>query len=198
VTAHDRTLSTLQAVSDLDLIQAARGGDRAAFDALLRLHQDRVFSICLATIRDRELALDATQETFITLFRKLDRFDGRSAFSTWLYRVTMNTCYDVLRRARRHATETFPEHLDPADPSSSDQFAAADVRPELAEALASIPEEFRVAVVLSDLEGLPLAEVADILDVPIGTVKSRVFRGRRLLADILRNQIAPNERPIST
>jgi len=198
VIVHDRTLSTLQAVSDLDLIQAARGGDRAAFDALLRLHQDRVFSICLATIRDRELALDATQETFITLFRKLDRFDGRSAFSTWLYRVTMNTCYDVLRRARRHATEAVPEHLDPADPSSSDQFAAADVRPELAAALASIPEEFRIAVVLSDLEGLPLAEVADILDVPIGTVKSRVFRGRRLLADILRNQIAPNERPIGT
>ncbi len=185
-------------MSDLELIEAARGGDRSAFDALLRLHQDRVFSICLATIRDRELALDATQETFITLFRKLDRFDGRSAFTTWLYRVTMNTCYDVLRRARRHATEPLPEHHDPADPSANDPFDAADVRPELAAALASIPEEFRAAVVLSDLEGLPLVEVAEILEVPIGTVKSRVFRGRRLLAEILRNHPTLDERPIGT
>ncbi len=189
---------TLHPVSDLELIDAARAGDRSAFDALLRLHQDRVFAICLATIRDRELALDATQETFITLFRKLDRFDGRSAFTTWLYRVTMNTCYDVLRRARRHTADVLPEHHDPADPSSADPFDAADLRPELTAALASIPEEFRVAVVLSDLEGLPLGEVADILEVPLGTVKSRVFRGRRLLAEMLRNHTTPNERPIGT
>ncbi len=185
-------------MSDLDLIEAARNGDRAAFDALLRLHEDRVFSICLATIRDRELALDATQETFITLFRKLDRFDGRSAFTTWLYRVTVNTCYDVLRRAARHAADPLPETHDPADPGSNDPFESADVRPDIADALASIPSEFRAAVVLSDLEGLPLGEVAEILDVPIGTVKSRVFRGRRLLAELLRNHSHTNERPIST
>lgn len=193
----DRT-STLSPVSDLELIDAARGGDRAAFDTLLRLHQDRVFAICLATIRDRELALDATQETFVKVFRKLDRFDGRSAFTTWLYRVTINTCYDVLRRSRRHATEPLPEHHDPPDPTAGDSFASADVRADISDALAALPDEFRAAVVLSDLEGLPLAEVAAVLDIPIGTVKSRVFRGRRLLADLLRNHRAPSERPIGT
>lgn len=185
-------------MSDLELIAAARGGDRSAFDALLRLHQDRVFAICLSTIRDRELALDATQETFLTLFRKLDKFDGRSAFTTWLYRVTINTCYDVLRRNRRHATDQLPEHHDPPDPTAEDPFASAEVRTEISDALAALPDEFRAAIVLSDLEGLPLGEVAAVLDIPVGTVKSRVFRGRRLLADMLRNHQPPTERPIGT
>lgn len=182
-------------MEELELIEAAKGGDRRAFEALIRLHEDRVFAICSGVIRNRDLALEATQETFITLYRKLDRFDGRAAFSTWLYRVTTNTCYDVLRRAKRNLADRLPEHHDPVDRTAQDGFEAAELRPDLRDALASIPEEFRAAVVLSDLEGLPLAEVAAILDVPTGTVKSRVFRARRLLAETLGNQSDPSERP---
>lgn len=187
--------STLFPVEERELIAAATQGDRRAFEALIRLHEDRVFAICMGVIRSRDLALEATQETFITLYRKLDRFDGKSAFSTWLYRVTTNTCYDVLRRAKRHLAEPLPEYHDPADRGAQDTLDAVELRPELRDALAAIPDDFRAAVVLSDLEGLPVAEVAEILDVPPGTVKSRVFRGRRLLAERLGNQSDPPERP---
>ena len=138
-------------------------------------------------LRDREAALDATQETFIAVFRKADRFAGRSAFSTWLYRVAVNTCYDVARRTRRKSAAPLPEGFDPADPAASDAYQSAELRPDIEEAIGSLPAEFRAAVILSDLEGLAFETVSDALGVPIGTVKSRVFRGRRLLAEQLGN-----------
>ena len=172
---------------DAELVARYLAGDTSAFDSLMRAHQDRVFGVCLRMLRDREAARDATQDTFITVFRKADRFSGHSAFSTWLYRVAVNTCHDSIRRSRRQATEPLPEGNDPGDPRSGDDIAAADLRPTVETALSSLPEEFRAAVILSDLEGLSLQMVADALDVPLGTVKSRVFRGRRLLAGLLGN-----------
>ncbi len=178
---------TDRASQDEELVRRYLTGDAAAFAELMRAHEDRVFAVCLRMMRDREAALDATQETFLSVFRKADRFSGRSAFSTWLYRVAVNTCYDALRRTRRRPTTALPQHTDPEDVASGDQLAAADVRPTIEAALGELPVEFRAAVVLSDLEGLPLQEVGDLLGVPVGTVKSRVFRGRRLLADALGN-----------
>jgi RNA polymerase sigma-70 factor (ECF subfamily) len=178
---------TDRAADDVALIERYLAGDADAFDELMRAHEDRVFAICLRMLRDREAALDATQETFITVFRKADRFAGRSAFSTWLYRVAVNTCYDVARRTRRRSADPLPEGHDPSDPSAEDGYASADVRPEIEEALEHLPAEYRAAVVLADLEGLALETVSDALGVPVGTVKSRVFRGRRLLAERLGN-----------
>jgi RNA polymerase sigma-70 factor (ECF subfamily) len=187
---------TDRAETDADLIARYLRGDVGAFDELMRAHQDRVFAVCLRMLRDRESALDATQETFVTVFRKVDRFAGRSAFSTWLYRVAVNTCYDHARRKRRHAVTPLPESNDPADASSGDSFLSAELRPQIEAALAALPDEFRAAVVLSDLEGLSLQRVAEILEVPVGTVKSRVFRGRRLLAESLGNLRSPSDTPI--
>ena len=169
------------------LVRRYLAGDADAFDELMRAHEDRVFAVCLRMLRDREAALDAAQETFVTVLRKADRFSGRSAFSTWLYRVAVNTCYDALRRAGRRKTEPLPEHTDPAYTRSGDAYASAELRPSIEEALAELPLEFRSAVVLSDLEGLALQTVAELLSVPVGTVKSRVFRGRRMLANALGN-----------
>jgi len=177
--------------ADLALIERYLAGDVDAFNELMRAHEDRVFGICLRMLRDRDMALDAVQETFITVFRKVDRFAGRSAFSTWLYRVAVNTCYDVTRRTRRTQADPLPEGRDPADPSSQDEFLAVEVRPDIQKALDALPQEFKAAVVLADLEGLALQTVGDILGVPVGTVKSRVFRGRRLLAETLGNPTAP-------
>ncbi len=172
---------------DAALIERYLAGDVAAFDELMRAHEDRVFAICLRMLRDREAALDATQETFITVFRKADQFAGRSAFSTWLYRVAVNTCYDTARRIQRRRADPLPEHRDPADSSAEDDLASVEVRAEIEEALAGLPAEFRAAVVLADVEGLALQSVSEILGVPVGTVKSRVFRGRRMLAGKLGN-----------
>jgi RNA polymerase sigma-70 factor (ECF subfamily) len=161
----------------------------------MRAHEDRVFAVCLRMLRDRDLALDATQETFITVFRKASAFGGRSAFSTWLYRVAVNTCYDLLRRRQRRQADPLPETTDPPDPDVADQLAAVELRPDLEAALAALPEEFRAAVVLADVEGLALQTVSDVLGIPVGTVKSRVFRGRRMLADALGNLRAGSVHP---
>jgi len=188
---------THRAAADYELVQRFVGGDTDAFSELMDAHEDRVFGICLRMLRDREAALDATQETFITVFRKADRFAGRSAFSTWLYRVAMNTCYDALRRSKRRRADPLPDHHDPPDTASEDALAAVELRPDLETALAELPIEFRAAVVLVDVEGVALADAGEMLGVPVGTVKSRVFRGRRLLAEALGNLGRPNDHLIN-
>lgn len=174
--------------ADADLLDRARSGDRVAFDDLIRRHEDRVFAICLRIMRRREDALDATQDTFLTVFRKADQFRGDSKFSTWLYRVAVNTCYDSLRRAKRRPTDPLPETHDPPDDGAGETLASVELRPGLTEALGRLAEEFRNAVVLVDVEGMGIQEAAEILQVADGTVKSRLHRGRRQLAEILGNR----------
>jgi RNA polymerase sigma-70 factor (ECF subfamily) len=174
--------------NEAELLARVVGGDRQAFELVMRNHEDRVFSVCLRILGDRERALDATQDTFLTVFRKASQFEGRSAVGTWIYRIAVNSCYDQLRKTQRRPTESLPEHVDPTDPSAEEAIESAALRPEIESALSQLPADFRNAVILSDLEGLPLPEVAEVLGVPVGTVKSRVFRGRRLLAQRLGNQ----------
>ncbi len=185
-----------RASEDARLVERFVAGDRRAFDELMRAHEDRIFAVCLRVLSDREAALDAVQETFITVYRKASQFSGRSSFSTWLYRVAVNTCYDQLRRHRRHASAPLPQTHDPADPRSEDALTSVELRPDLEAALAAVGDEFRTALVLSDLEGLSLQEIAEVLEVPIGTVKSRIFRGRRLLAEQLRNFSGASRHPM--
>lgn len=185
---------TDRASLDLELIDRYLAGDRDAFNELMAAHEDRVFAICLRMLRDRSAALDATQETFLTVFRKVDRYQAKAAFSTWLYRVAVNTCYDLLRRAKRHKAGEIPEGYDPADASAGDDFDSVELRPEIDAALQSLSDEFRAAVVLVDLQGLSLERAGEILGVPVGTVKSRVFRGRKSLAAQLGN-LRPGPRP---
>jgi RNA polymerase sigma-70 factor (ECF subfamily) len=186
---------THRAAADLDLVERFLDGDVQAFDELMDAHEDRVFGICLRMLRDRDAALDAVQETFINVFRKADRYRAEAAFSTWLYRVAVNTCYDQIRKSKRRAASPLPETLDPADPRSGDEFESAEVRPQIEEALQALPAEFRAAVVLVDLENQALETAANMLSVPVGTVKSRVFRGRRLLAESLGNLRPGSEHP---
>jgi RNA polymerase sigma-70 factor (ECF subfamily) len=186
---------TARSAEDRALIRRYLEGDVEAFDELMRAHEDRVFGICLRMMKDRDQALDATQDVFLTVFRKADRYKEQAAFSTWLYRVSINTCYDHLRRRQRKRTETIPEHLDPSEPHSADVLRAVELRPDIEAALAGISPEFRAAVVLVDLEGMSLDAAADTLDVPVGTVKSRLFRARKQLARELGNLAPGFEHP---
>lgn len=172
---------------DAELIARHLAGDPDAFDRLLTAHQERVFAVCLRILGDREKALDAAQETFITVLRKVDTFQGRSAFTTWLYRIAVNACYDLLRKEGRRPTAPLPETLQPADPAALRELEAAEVRPAIQRALAELPAEHAAVVTLSDLQDLPLHEVAETLQLPLGTVKSRLFRGRKRLAKNLQN-----------
>jgi RNA polymerase sigma-70 factor (ECF subfamily) len=176
------------AAQEAELLARVVEGDHEAFTQIMRNHEDRVFSVCLRIMGNRDQALDATQETFLTTFRKAEQFKGNAALGTWIYRIAVNTCYDLLRKQKRRKTDPMPEHLDPTDHSAEDAVDSAALRPEITAALAAVPADFRSAVVLSDIEGMSLPEIAEILDIPVGTVKSRVFRGRRLLAQELGNQ----------
>jgi RNA polymerase sigma-70 factor (ECF subfamily) len=178
---------------DVELIDRYLAGDVSAFNELMDAHEDMVFGICLRMMRDREAALDAAQDTFLTVFRKADRFQAKAAFSTWLYRVAVNTCYDHLRRAKRKRLDKLPESHDPVDLASEDELGSIEVRPDIEAALATLSDDFRAVVVLVDMQGMSLEQASDTLEVPTGTVKSRLFRARKLLAKQLGNLIEGSE-----
>lgn len=172
-------------------MQRAQRGDRRALDELLRAHQRRIFHLCRRLCGNHDDALDATQEALLTVARRLDRFDGRSSFSTWVYRVATNACLDELRRRARRprlvgSDELARDALSRADArhgTGSDPVAdGVTTRAEIDAALAALPEDFRVAVVLRDLTDLDYAQIAEITGAPIGTVRSRIARGRGMLA----------------
>ncbi len=180
---------------DIELVERYLAGDVEAFNELMSAHEDRVFATCLRMLRDREAALDATQDTFLTVFRKANRFHAKAAFSTWLYRVCVNTCYDYLRREKRTQAAALPDAHDAPDISAGDLLESAEVRPDIESALLELTAEFRSAVVLVDLEGLSLEKASDILEVPLGTIKSRLFRARKQLAQTLGNLRPIDEHP---
>ncbi len=176
------------------LATAAAGGDRGALERLLDRHADRIHALCRRVLGPTEDALDATQEAMIAVARGIGRFDSRSAFTTWLYRVATNAALDEGRRRSRRPrpVETLPEPSTPAGPALE---AQVDARVDIDDALACLPEEFRVAVVLRDLCDLDYAEIAQVLDVAPGTVRSRISRGRAALADLLGNPTDDADRP---
>jgi RNA polymerase sigma-70 factor, ECF subfamily len=181
-------------VSDEALAAGANAGDRAALETLLARHLDRVHAICRRVTGHPEDALDATQEALIALTRGLHRYDGRARFTTWLYRVATNAALDELRRRKRRPepVELSGDRMAGAAPAVE---SAVTARLDVDAALASLGPEFRAAVVLRDLCDLDYAEIAEILGVPLGTVRSRIARGRAASADRLREPAAPPERP---
>jgi RNA polymerase sigma-70 factor (ECF subfamily) len=168
--------------TDQDLVLLFAQGDSAAFEEVVRRHEQRIYNLSLRMLGRPEDARDATQETFLAALRKLPSFRGDSSLGTWLHRVAVNACYDILRRRKRRAEEGLPEDPGAAPGDLAESSAeAVDVQ----RALAQVPEEFRAVLVLHDVQDLPYDEIAEILGVPVGTVKSRVHRGRVGLARLL-------------
>lgn len=147
-------------------------------------HRDRVYAVALRLTRNPADAEDALQDTFLNAYRALGRFGGRARVSTWLYRIAANASYDVINHRHGRDQPLDDGAFEPAAPG--DPYTQNAQRRALEGALASLPDEFREAVVLCDLAGLGAGEAAELLGVPAGTVKSRVFRARALLAVALR------------
>jgi RNA polymerase sigma-70 factor (ECF subfamily) len=177
--------------SDTDerLVRCFQEGSADAFGVLVNRHGTRVYNLCLRILGDPEEAADASQDTFLAALRKLNTFRGDSAFTTWLHRVAVNACYDSLRKKRRRPLlqivrdedDERPEPALPAPDHADDVVFSVDV----ARALLEIPEEFRMVLVMADVQDLPYDEIASVLEIPVGTVKSRVFRGRAALGRAL-------------
>jgi RNA polymerase sigma-70 factor (ECF subfamily) len=179
---------------DDELAAAAAQGDRDALDALLHRHAGMVHAVCRRVLNNAEDALDATQEALLAIARRIETFDGRSQFSTWCYRVATNAALDeARRRARRPSPVDIVAEPRARGPAVDD--AVAD-KLDVDRALAQLSPEHRAAVALRDLVGLDYAEIAKVLDIPPGTVRSRIARGRAALADQLGNrEIEGNQTP---
>lgn len=187
---------------DFHLLERCRQGDLTAFDDIVAQHQDRVFNLCYWVLGDRDDAADAAQEAFVRAYRALSRFRGDSAFSTWLHRIAVNVSNDMIQRRRRvpllYADLSSAENgaeSDPADfhvTETHEEPSRVVLRLERTEAvrqaLAKLPDHYRLVLVLFDLHSHSYEEVANLLELPLGTVKSRLNRARQALRELLQGQ----------
>jgi RNA polymerase sigma-70 factor (ECF subfamily) len=178
--------------TDADLLAAHVAGDPEAFGLLFSRHRDRLWAVALRTLGDPDDAADALQDAMISAFRRASSWRGEAAVTTWLHRVVVNACLDRVRRERIRTADPLPDDLEtrlrtpdraPADPALEAE--AHERRDLVLAALAQLPPEQRAALVLVDMEGYPVADVALMLDCAVGTVKSRCARGRARLAPLL-------------
>jgi RNA polymerase sigma-70 factor (ECF subfamily) len=175
--------------SDADLVRRHLDGDRGAFDEIVTRHRNRVYAVALRICNRHEDALDVTQDVFLAAYRKLSGFRQEALLTTWLHRLAVNAALDLARKRSRRDHPSLDDAVEMADAAPGpDEVAADSVRAaEVRRALASLSPEYRAVVVLHDLQDLDYAAVAAALDVPVGTVKSRLHRARLELARALRH-----------
>ena len=181
---------------DLEQVRAAQAGDREAFDALITRYRDVVYSVAYRFARDPDLALDLAQDVFIRAYRGIKSFRGRSSFSTWLYRIAMNTCIDYTRKQSRSVSsrsvpeevaefaDTVPGERGPfLDPSEN--ALAGELGEQIERAIDALPSYHKSVFVLYEIEGLSYKEIAEVVGCSIGTVMSRLHYARRKLRKML-------------
>lgn len=192
------------------LVMAAKAGDKAAFSRLVEAYQDRIYGYLSRMLADPDEAEDVAQEVFLRAYRSLGRFRGASSFHTWLYRIASNLAIDVARRRKRQENSVYsldaPVDLgeDEYDREIADDSRApaqlseqAAVQQVVRQAVLELPEKLRDVVVLYELQGESYEDIADILDVPLGTVKSRLFNARGQLKKRLQRMVDAGELQVS-
>ncbi|MBI4850226.1 MAG: sigma-70 family RNA polymerase sigma factor [Acidobacteria bacterium] len=188
------------AAEDAALLARLQAGERYAFEELVNKYNTSVYNLALRLSNDREDARDATQDTFLKVYNNISKFRGDSQLRTWIYRITVNQVANQQRwwRRRRREKTVSLDINDPNETSVSQKLASSGLTPEqqalaaekrrmIATALEKIKFDFRVAVILRDIEGLSYEEIAETLEVSVGTIKSRIARGREELRDLLRS-----------
>ena len=180
--------------ADLALVRRAKKGDYRAFDLLVLKYQSRIVSIAFKFVKEIQLAEDISQESFIKAYRSIDSFREESAFYTWLYRITANTAKNYLiskgRRKESSISElSISENEDffelPTNDSPEQILMAQSLKDTIYDALSGLPEDTRTALSLREFEGLNYEEIAEIMNCPVGTVRSRIFRGREALENLI-------------
>ena len=185
----------MQSTSDeQELIRLASGGDPAAFETLMSAHESRMYAVALRMCGSREDAQDCLQEAMIRVYRAMSSFKGQSSFATWVYRITMNSCLDELRRRKNRTATSLDALLDngfaPSDENDTPERHSLqnEQRRCIERAIAELPEDMRSAIVLRDIQGCSYEEIAQVLDANVGTIKSRISRGRERLRSVLMRQ----------
>lgn len=177
------------ASTDEELVSRSMGGDLDSFNQLVLRWERPIYALAYRVIGREEDARDVCQETFLRAFRALGGFKGQAKFSSWLYRITLNLCRDWIRRERRQPIAQAPEGVDlvelagEAEPSESieELVARKEIGAAIAKAMALLPEEQRTAIVLKEYHGMTFQEIADTLDCPLSTVKTRLYQGLTVL-----------------
>lgn len=192
---------------DTELVQAAQAGDRSAMEQLFERHHQKIYGICQRMLRHEEDASDAAQEVFVSIVRNLGSFSGQAAFSTWAYRIAVNVCKDEFARRKSRAVVSSDvlgagtggggdvgevvagtgtgAAVGAGSSASSPAGEVAETVVEVQTALAQLPEQYRAALVLREQAGLSYEQISELLEVPVGTVRSRIARGRAELAKLL-------------
>lgn len=171
------------------LVGRAAKGDASAFNELMGGHERRMYAVCLRMCGNPEDAQDCLQEAMLRIYRAISGFKGQSSFSTWVYRVTMNTCLDELRRRKNKQSASLDGLLDagwsPSDDADTPErkTIASEKRAAIRQTIAELPEDMRSAIVLRDIHGFSYDEIAKMLEINVGTIKSRISRGREKLRE---------------
>ena len=183
--------------TDLELVKRVQAGDKSAFDVLVLKYQQKVINLVMRYVHDPHIAMDISQESFIKAYRGLKNFRGDSAFYTWLYRISINTAKNhLVSRSRR-----MPD--DDIDAQEAEQYEGGgklrdmstpenemmtqEIHSTITTAIEALPDDLRIAITLRELEGLSYEEISDVMECPIGTVRSRIFRAR----DAIEKELAP-------
>ena len=185
--------------SDLALVRRVKKGEYSAFDLLVLKYQSRVIAISTKYVKDIQLAEDIAQESFFKAYKSIDSFREESAFYTWLYRITANTAINYLSSKKRKSelleadvSNREGESIDifdiPGGESPEDILNANSLREDIFKNMSNLPEEIRTAVTLREFEGLSYEEIAEILGCPLGTVRSRIFRARKLILEFINQE----------
>lgn len=174
--------------TDAQLVRRVQKGDKGAFDLLVLKYQHKIINLVMRYVRDPDMALDIAQDAFLKAYRALPRFRGESAFYTWMYRIAVNTAKNHLAAQRRRPMDV---ELDFQDPEQFELHAklretdtpegltlGAELHAAVEKAIAALPEDLRTAIVLRELEGMSYEEIAETMECPVGTVRSRIFRAR--------------------
>jgi RNA polymerase sigma-70 factor (ECF subfamily) len=182
---------------DATLMARHVAGDPDAFGIIVQRHRDRLWAVAIRTLGDREEAADALQDALVSAFRRAESYRGDAAVTTWMHRIVVNACLDRIRRRKARPAEPLPEDEDRmeelGETLEADPAAALEERSAVLEALRTLPEPQRAAIVLVDMEGYPVEEAARILDCAVGTIKSRCARGRAKLLPLLRHLRTGNQ-----
>ena len=185
--------------NDSELIKRAKGGDSTAYDGLLKKYKSSVYNLVYRMVRDVQEAEDLTQEAFIKAFNSLASFNEDYAFSTWLYKIATNNCIDFFRK-RKLQTYSLDKPIQYKDSEIQHEIPDPDLNPEksiiarerttlIQEAIRTLPEKYYTAIVLRHNEEKSYEEIAEVLDLPLGTVKARIFRAREMLNKALKDRL---------
>jgi len=192
-------LKQLARAEEQKLILAVKAGDAAAFQTLVNKYKNQVYSHCYRMVNDEEESNDLSQEVFLKVFRYIQKYEHTYSFYTWLYRITVNSCIDYLRKKRRHPNNVSLSHgydNDPSEVGKDQDYPDFSMMPDkhlhtlelngvLSKAIGELSEKLRVIIVMKEIDGMSYDEIADILKCSRGTVKSRLFRARERLKELL-------------